>query len=87
VSAPEEQSAARDTNAKIREVVGLPPDPQQIAVPRAVGKRIDSCMEESESDRARRQGCLFGGIDCHELADQFIRADEDDAYVASPQPF
>jgi len=28
-------------------------------------------MEESESDRARRQGCLCGGIDCHERADQF----------------
>jgi RNA polymerase sigma-70 factor (ECF subfamily) len=48
------------------------PDPESQAVNKGEGRRIDSCMEELEADRAKAvRGAYVEGLSYQELADQF----------------
>jgi RNA polymerase sigma-70 factor (ECF subfamily) len=48
------------------------PDPEQSATLRSEGKRIDSCMEALEADRAAAvRQAYVEGLSYRELADQF----------------
>lgn len=48
------------------------PDPETQAVTKGEGRRIDSCMEELEADRAKAvRGAYVEGLSYQELADQF----------------
>ncbi|PZM12129.1 sigma-70 family RNA polymerase sigma factor [Rhizobium tubonense] len=48
------------------------PDPETQAATKGEGRRIDSCMEELEADRAKAvRGAYVEGLSYQELADQF----------------
>lgn len=47
------------------------PDPEEQAIVKGEGRRIDRCMEELEADRARAvRGAYVEGLSYQELADQ-----------------
>lgn len=54
------------------EIADRSPDPEEIAVLHGEGKRIDTCMEQLDSDRARAvRHAYVEGLSYQELADQF----------------